>query len=97
MRLLCQVSGALRTFSYFLSSGTHNMLEGVDYLDLYGSEPSAIEQVYAIFANVLEFDEAGNIINLKHAEKRATDSLRAYCDPSFEVVPPYEDWEVALH
>ena len=73
------------------------MLEGVDYLDLYGSEPSAIEQVYAIFANVLEFDEDGNIINLKHAEKRATDSLRAYCDPSFEVDPPYEDWEVALH
>lgn len=73
------------------------MLEGVDYLDLYGSEPSAIEQVYAIFANVLEFDEDGNIINLKHAEKRATDSLRAYCDPSFEVDPPYEDWEVALY
>ena len=73
------------------------MLEGIDYLDLYGSEPSAIEQVYAIFANVLEFDDEGNVTNLKHAEKRGTDSLRAYCDSSFEVVPPYKDWEVALH
>lgn len=33
------------------------MLEGIDYLPLYGNEPSAIEQVYAIFANVVELDE----------------------------------------
>lgn len=33
------------------------MLEGIDYLPLYGDEPSAIEQVYAIFANVIELDE----------------------------------------
>jgi hypothetical protein len=97
MRLPNSVSGAFRTFSYFLSSGTHYMLEGVDYLDLYGSEPSAIEQAYAIFANVLEYDSAGNVTNLKHAEKRATDSLRAYCDPNFTVEPPYEDWETTLY
>lgn len=97
MKLPNKVSGAFRTFAYFMSSGTHDMLEGVDYLDLYGSEPSAIEQAYAIFANVLEFDAEGNAINLRHAEKRATDSLRAYCDPSFKVEPPYEDWETALY
>lgn len=44
MKLSHEVSGALRTFSYFLASGTHYMLEGVAYLDLYGKEPSAIEQ-----------------------------------------------------
>ena len=97
MRLPNNVSGAIRTFSYFMSSGTHYMLEGVDYLDLYGSEPSAIELVYAIFANVLEFDQEGNVTNLKHAEKRATDSLRAYCDPNFKVQPPYEEWEIHLY
>ncbi|NWK57704.1 hypothetical protein HW115_18950 [Verrucomicrobiaceae bacterium N1E253] len=97
MKLPHSVSGAIRTFSYFLSSGTHSMLEGVDYLDIYGSEPSAIEQVYAIFANVLEYDHEGNITNLKHAEKRATDSLRAYCDPNFVVSPPYEEWETELY
>ncbi|MEI6916159.1 MAG: hypothetical protein WCL39_13570 [Armatimonadota bacterium] len=97
MRLPNNVSGAFRTFSYFMSSGTHYMLDGVDYLALYGSEPSAIEQVYAIFANVLEFDDDGNVTNLKYAEKRATDSLRAYCDPSYKVDPPYEDWETTLY
>jgi hypothetical protein len=30
-------SGALRTFAYFMASGTHYMLTGVDYLSLYGA------------------------------------------------------------
>jgi len=97
MKLSQSVSGALRTFSYFLASGAHYMLEGVPYLDLYGKEPSAIEATYAIFANVLEVDDKGNVTNLKYAEKRATDYLRAYCDPGFRVEPPFEAWEVALH
>jgi hypothetical protein len=97
MRLSTSFSGALRTFAYFLSSGTHFMLKGVDYLSLYGTEPSAIEQVYAIFVNVLELDENGQVLNARHAQKRATDYLRAYCDPSFEVDPPYEDWETKLY
>ena len=90
-------SGALRTFAYFMASGTQYTLKGVDYLSLYGEEPSAIEQVYAIFANVLELDENGQVINAHYAQKRATDYLRAYCDPSFKVDPPYEDWETELH
>ncbi|MGZ5544464.1 MAG: DUF7677 family protein [Limisphaerales bacterium] len=91
------LSGALRTFAYFMSSGTHYMLEDVDYLPLYGTDPSAIEQVYAIFANVLEVDERGQVLNAKHAEKRATDYLRSYCDRGFKVEPPFEDWELELH
>lgn len=90
-------SGALRTFAYFMASGSHYMLESVDYLPLYGSEPSAIEQVYAIFANVLEVDESGQVLNAQHAQKRATDYLRAYCDRSFKVEPPFENWELELH
>lgn len=97
MKLSNSVSGALSTFTYFLSSGTHDMLEGVDYISLYGTEPSAIEQVYAIFANVLEQDENGQVVNAQYAQKRATDYLRSYCDASFTVDPPYEDWEVELH
>ena len=91
------VSGALRTFAYFLASGTHYMLEDVEYLSLFGTEPSAIEMVFAIYANVLEVDEHGVVVNAKHAEKRATGYLRSYCDPRFTVEPPYEDWELALH
>jgi hypothetical protein len=97
MKLSHEVSGALRTFSYFLASGTHHLLEDVNYLELYGNEPSAIEMAYAIFANVLEVDREGRVLNREHAEKRATDYIRSYCDPRFRVEPPYEDWELALH
>jgi hypothetical protein len=97
MKLSSSVSGAVRTFAYFMSSGTHYMLEGIDYLSLYGNEPSAIEQAYAILLNVLELDENGQVLNAKHAQKRATDYLRAYCDPRFKVDPPFEDWETKLH
>lgn len=90
-------SGALRTFAYFMASGSHYMLEGIDYISLYGEEPSAIERVFAIYANVIELDKEGQVLNAKYAEKRATDYLRAYCDPNYKVVPEYEDWEIALH
>lgn len=90
-------SGALRTFAYFMASGTHYNLQGIDYLSLYGNEPSAIEQVFAIYVNMIQLDENGQVLNAKYAEKRATDYLRVYCNPSFEVQPPYEDWEVTLH
>ncbi|PWU08552.1 MAG: hypothetical protein C5B50_29340 [Verrucomicrobia bacterium] len=97
MKLSNSFSGALRTFAYFMSSGSHYMLEGIDYLSLYGKEPSAIEQVYAIFANVLELDENGQVLNATYAQKRATDYLRSYCDRRFKVDPPYENWELELH
>ncbi len=66
------VSGALRTFSYWAANRSvgQPQLDGVDYSCIF-TEPSALEQVYAIFANVLEFDETGQVINAKHAERRA--------------------------
>lgn len=97
MKLSNSYKGALRTFAYFLASGTHYQLEGVDYLDLFGTEPSAIEQAFAIFANVIEMDEEGKVLNAKYAEKRAVDYIRSYCESSFKVEPPYEDWETELH
>ena len=97
MKLSNDFSGALRTFAYFMASGTHYMLEGVEYMDLYGEEPSAIERVFAIFANVIELDENGQVLNFTYAQQRATDSLREYCVPEFTVTPPYEEWEEALY
>jgi hypothetical protein len=97
MKLSNSFSGALRTFSYFMASGTQSTLDGIDYLSLYGEEPSAIEQVFAIYANVIELDNNGKVLNAKYAEKRATDYLRQYCDSNFSVEPPYEDWEIELH
>jgi hypothetical protein len=97
MKLSNSFIGALRTFAYFMASGTQNTLHGIDYISLYGSEPSAIEKVFAIYANVIELDENGVVLNAKYAEKRATDYLKLYCDPNFVLNPPYEDWEIELH
>jgi hypothetical protein len=65
MKLGDSFSGALRTFAYFMASGTMDTLRGVEYLTVYGSEPSAIEQVFAIYANVIELDDEGLVINAK--------------------------------
>ncbi|WP_184550337.1 DUF7677 family protein [Mucilaginibacter sp. FT3.2] len=89
MKLSNSFSSALREFAYFMESGSQNTLQGIDYISLYGTEPSAIEQVFAIYANVIELDENGIVLNAKYAEKRATDYLRSYCDSSFKVMPPY--------
>ena len=97
MKLSNSFSGALRTFTYFIASGTHYQLKGVNYLDLFGKEPSAIEQAFAIFANVIELDEKGTVLNAKYAEKRAVDYIRSYCEREFQVHPPYEDWETELY
>ncbi len=97
MKLSESFSGALRTFTYFIASGTHYQLKGVEYLKLFGEEPSAIEQAFAIFANVIELDENGTVLNAKYAEKRATDYIRSYCERGFNVEPPFEDWETELH
>ena len=96
MKLSPHFSSALRTFAYFMASGTHYNLEGVDYLSLYGNEPSAIEMTFAIFANVIELDEDGQVLNAKYAEERATNYLRSYCTPGYEVEPPLEEWETRL-
>ncbi|OCG24226.1 hypothetical protein A9G11_03870 [Gilliamella sp. wkB108] len=97
MKLSHSFSGALRTFVYFMASGTQYTLKGIDYLSLYGEDPSAIEQVFAIYANVIELDENGEVLNAPYAEKRATDFLRYYFDNDYVIDPPYEDWELELY
>jgi hypothetical protein len=55
-------------------------------------------ETVAFYTEKLGFTFCANkVLNAKYAEKRATDYLRAYCDPSFVVEPPFEDWEVKLH
>ena len=52
---------------------------------------------YAIYINVLELDEHGNVLNAKHAEHRAAQYIRSYVDRDYSVTPPFDDWEVHLH
>lgn len=50
----------------------------------------------AIFANVLEIDEHEQVMNAKHAEKRAAQFILQYITGK-KADPPFQDWEVALH
>jgi hypothetical protein len=98
-KLSTEFSGALRTFSYWLASGTVGLpiLDGVDYRAVMLREPSLMEAAYAIFANVIELDEHGKPVNARHAQRRAAQYIRAYCDPSYVVEPAFADWERALY
>ncbi|MGJ4931897.1 DUF7677 family protein [Bradyrhizobium sp. HKCCYLS2038] len=98
-RLSAAFSGALRTFSYWIAGGSVGLplLDGIEYRETMLAEPSLMEQAFAIFANVIEFDPEGTPVNAKYAEHRAAQYIRAYCDRGFQVVPPFEPWEVALH
>jgi hypothetical protein len=97
-RLGDSVSGAFRTFGFWLANGTvgYPLLEGIDYSCIF-QEPSALEAAMAIYANVLRMDDSGRVPNAKAAEKRAAQWIRSYVDPTYFTHPPFEDWEVALH
>src|SRR4249920_1677013 len=98
LKLNPSVSHAIRQFSYWVANRSVGQprLEGIDYSCIF-EEPSALEQAYAIFANVLELDDNGKVLNAKHAEHRAAQWIRSYVDPAYSLVPPLEDWEQALH
>jgi hypothetical protein len=98
-RLSGSFTGALRLFSYWVASGTvgYRILEGIDYRPVLFAEPSAMEQMYAIFANVIELDDDGSVLNAKYAERRAAQWLRSYIDRSYQIVPPLEVWECELN
>lgn len=94
--ILCNIhppfslSGAVRTFAYFLASGSYYLLKDVPYLELYGEEASAIEQAFAIFMNVIQLDDEGNVLNAKEADRRAVQYIREYCGKG-RAEPPFED------
>lgn len=92
-------SGALRTFAYWMASGSvgHPLLAEIDYRPVMLEEPSLMEIAFAIFANVLRFDEKGGLLNAKYAEHRAAQYIRQYCDEDYVVSPPFEDFELELH
>lgn len=93
------VSAEVRQFSYWIANRTvgQPILEGVDYSCIF-EEPSALEQVYAIFMNVLEVDDTGKVTDANKARRRAAQYIRIYVQgDDFRVEPPFEDWEIALH
>ncbi|MEU4596377.1 hypothetical protein [Nocardia sp. NPDC023988] len=99
-RLSNGASGALRRFAGWVARGSvgHPMLDGINYWDELKNSPSQMEICFAIFANVLEFDDQGEPLNEKYAERRAALWLYKYCKGE---LPPGEvdlqAWEVELY
>lgn len=93
------LSGAIRTFAYFLSAGSLgvDMLEGHDYRPKLMAEPWMMEQVFAIFVNNLKTDETGKVINRTAADRRAAAWLLACLDPRKQPDIAFSDEERALH
>lgn len=97
-KLSPSIRGAVRQFAYWVANRTVGLpvLDGIDYSAIF-EEPSALEGAFAVFCNVLEADGHGVVTNLRAAERRAAEYIRAYCDPGFTPNPPLADWEVELH
>ena len=92
------LSGSVRFFAFYLANRTLCLpiLAGVDYRRIF-EEPSALEQVFAIFMNCVVIDEEGRVTSDVHASERAAQYIRSYVDSSYRVEPPFEQHEVALH
>lgn len=73
-----------------------DLLEDFDYRPVLMAYGSGLEQVFAIFANVLDVNEAGQVTNDGDAEYRAAQWIRRVCDSTYRVDPPFADWEVEL-
>ena len=93
------ISAELRLFAFYLSNGTLGMeiLKGINYTDRILNEPTALEMIFAIFANVLEIDENGKVLNGEVVQKRVAQYIRTWFDRNYVVEPPFEDWETELH
>lgn len=98
MKLSPSVRGSIRQFALWVANRSvgHPLLEGIDITAIF-EEPSATEAAFAVFCNVLEMDDTGQVTNFKQAERRAAERIRSYCDPTFQPDAPCEDWEVDLH
>lgn len=100
MKVSRYVSGAVRQFSYWFAHGTlgYPLLENIDYTgEILKDESSFAEQAFAVFMNNLEVDDDGSVINYKECEDRAAQCIRSYFDRNYEVMPPFEDWELELY
>lgn len=93
------VRASLRFFAFYLANGTIDvdLLDGIDYRPSLFESGSSLEQVFAIYSNVLEVGEDGEVLNDGNAQYRAAQWIRHTCDPTYRVEPPFQDWEIELH
>jgi hypothetical protein len=92
------VRSACRYFAFFIANGTLDveLLDGIDYRSALMEFGSPLEQVFAIFTNVLDVEPDGSVTNAGDAMYRAAQYVRRYCDPSYIVEPTFEHRETEL-
>lgn len=92
-----EVRSSLRFFAFYLANGTLDMelLDDIDYRPALVDFGSTLEMVFTIYTNVLEIDEDGQVDD-GDAQYRAAQWIRRYCDPTYVVDPPFEEWETRL-
>ncbi|MBQ0994249.1 hypothetical protein KBX08_29735 [Micromonospora sp. H61] len=92
------VRASFRFFAFYLANDTlvMDLLEDFDYRPVVMAHGSGLEQVFAIFANVLDVNESGEVTNYGDAEYRAAQWIRRCCDDSYKVDPPFAGWELDL-
>ncbi|MGW1616930.1 DUF7677 family protein [Streptomyces sp. NPDC002285] len=97
--LSVDVRATVRFFAFYLGNGTvdPDLLDDIDYKPSLMDFGSTLEMVFAIFTNVLRVNEVGEVLNPGEAQHRAAQWIRSYCDPSYQVDPPFEAWETELH
>ncbi|MFF2847528.1 hypothetical protein ACFVT5_14540 [Streptomyces sp. NPDC058001] len=97
--LSVDVRASLRLFAFYLANGTIDvdLLDGFDYRPTLFQFGSPLEQVFAIYGNVLQVDTNGEVLNDGDAQYRAAQWIRSCCDPTYEVEPPFQSWETELH
>jgi hypothetical protein len=90
----------LRFFSFYLGNGTlHPEIlprELGDYRPMIVQYGSELEQIYTIYLRNLKIGADGKVQGASHAQKRAAQWIRRYCDPTYVVEPPFTDEEVEL-
>ncbi|GAA3192000.1 hypothetical protein GCM10010486_71420 [Nonomuraea roseoviolacea subsp. carminata] len=98
-QLPVDVRASLRFFAFYLANGTIDvdLLDGIDYRPALFQFGSPLEQVFAIYGNVLQVDASGQVLNEAEAQYRAAQWIRSYCDPGYQVEPPFRAWETELH
>ncbi|WP_406349210.1 hypothetical protein OHA44_36635 [Streptomyces sp. NBC_00144] len=93
------VRASLLLFAFYLANGTIDvdLLDGFDYRATLFQFGSSVEQILAIYGNVLQVDTNGEVLNEGDAQYRVAQWIRSCCDPTYEVKPPFQAWETELH
>ena len=88
----------IKSFSESLGNGTlaPAILADIDYVPSLIEYGSFLEQIVAIFTNVLRVGDDQQVSNSEQAVLRVAQYIRNYMDSTYVVAPPFAGWEVEL-